>query len=140
MTFVPQQASIAVAGFKTHEVPHCTVWLLGQVITGGVVSMTVTIWLHVMELEQQSVARQVRVTISGQKLLALVTVLSTVMVTFVPQQASMAVGAVNDHGVPQLTVRLLAQVRTGGCVSTSVIVWLHVAVFEQQSMACQVRV
>ena len=38
------------------------------------------------------------------------------------------------------TVLLLAQVMTGGVVSTTVTVWLHVALLLQQSVACQVRV
>src|SRR6185295_4658404 len=33
-----------------------------------------------------------------------------------------------------------AQLRTGGVVSTTVTVWLHVATFMQSSTACQVRV
>jgi hypothetical protein len=52
----------------------------------------------------------------------LVTVARTVIVTFVPQQASIAVGGVKFQGVPRATVRLLAQVSTGGVVSTFVTV------------------
>jgi len=62
-TFEPQQASKAVGGIRAHVLPHCTVWLLAHVITGGTVSMTVTVWLHVVELLQQSVACHVRVMI-----------------------------------------------------------------------------
>ena len=69
-----------------------------------------------------------------------VTVLKTVMVTFVPSQMSLAVGGVNDHAVPHSTVCAGAQLNTGGVVSTTVMVWLHIAVFVQASVARQVRV
>ena len=62
------------------------------------------------------------------------------MVTFVPQQASMAVGGVKFQTVPQFTVRLLPQLITGGCVSISVTVWLQNAALVQQSVARQTRV
>ena len=67
---------------------------------------------------QQSVARHVRVLVRAQE--PLVTVLSTMICTFVPQQASTAVGGVNDHGVAKATVKFVAQVMTGGVVSTIV--------------------
>jgi hypothetical protein len=62
-----------------------------------------------------------------------------VMVTLVPQQTSEAVGELNDQVEPHWTVLLLAQVMTGGRVSTTVTVWLQVAVLLQQSVALQVR-
>lgn len=106
-------------------------------MTGGTVSMMVTVWLHVAELLQQSVACQVRVMINGHRLEALVMVLRTVIVMFVPQQASMAVGGVKDQAEPQFTVMLLAQVITGGWVSTSMTRWLQKVEFEQQSVIIQ---
>jgi len=113
-TFEPQQASKAIGGMSDHVLPHCTVWLLEQVITGGTVSITVMVWLHVVELLQQSVACQVRVMICGHFVATFVTVPRTVIVTLVPQQASIAVGGVNDQAEPHCTVMLLAQVITGG--------------------------
>src|SRR2546430_7898532 len=89
-------------------------------------------------LLQQSVARQVRVLVVEQ--LPLVTVLSTTMVTLLPQQASIAVAGVNVHGWPKLTVKFEAQVITGATVSTTETTWLHVAELPQQSVAFQVRV
>ena len=109
-------------------------------MTGGVVSTMVTVWLHMIELLQQSMAFQVRVTLTGQIAAAFVIVLTMVMERLVPQQASMAVGGVKDQGVLHCTVKSGAHVNTGGCVSTSVMLWLHVAVFVQQSVASQVRV
>jgi hypothetical protein len=139
-TFEPQQASKAVGGMRDQVVPHCTVWLLAQVMTGGTVSTMVTVWEQVVELVQQSVACQVRVMTTGQTEPMLVTVLRTVMVTLVPQQASMAVGVVKDQAVPQLTVKLVPQVMTGGWVSISVTRWLQKVELEQQSVICQKRV
>src|SRR5947199_347506 len=55
----------------------------------------------------------------------------TVSVTFVPQQASTAVGGVNVQGVPKGTTKLVPQVSTGGVVSTTVTVWLQVAALPQ---------
>jgi hypothetical protein len=43
VTFVPQQASTAVGGVKFHGVFARTVKFVAQVITGGVVSMIVTV-------------------------------------------------------------------------------------------------
>src|SRR5205823_4067408 len=85
-----QQASRAVGSSKLHAEPHSTVLLLEQVITGGVVSRTVTIWLQMDLLPQQSVACQVRLNLSmqGEAPVFKATVLRTVIVTLVPQQSS----------------------------------------------------
>jgi len=109
VTFV-LQASLAVGASKVQAVPHWTVLLVAQVSTGGVVSTTDTIWLQVLVLPQASVANQVRVMTRGQ--IPLVTVLSTVSVTFAPLQLSLTVGASKVQAVPQLTVLLVAQLRT----------------------------
>ena len=55
----------------------------------------------------------------------LVMVPTMLIVTFVPQQASSAVGLSNDHESPHSTTLLVAQVMTGGVVSTTVTVWLQ---------------
>jgi hypothetical protein len=109
VTFV-LQASLAIGASKVQAVPHWTVLLVAQTTRGGVVSTTDTIWLQVLVLPQASVANQVRVMIRGQT--PLVTVLSTVSVTFVPLQLSLTVGASKVQAVPQLTVLLVAQLRT----------------------------
>jgi hypothetical protein len=106
---------------------------------GGVVSTKVTVWLHEALLEQPSVAVQVRV-IAREQAGPLVMVPVTRMVTFVPTQLSDAEGVSKVQAEPHWTVLLLAQVMTGGVVSTTVTAWLHDAVFEQQSVACHVRV
>jgi len=54
--------SVAVGASKVQAAPCSTVLLvLLQVITGAVVSATVTFWLHWAKLPQASVACQVRV-------------------------------------------------------------------------------
>jgi hypothetical protein len=101
----------------------------------------VTVWLHVTALPQQSLTVHVRVTMTGQKLAVLVTVLVTTMVGGFVQQSSIAVGGLKVNGVPQLIVLLLAQVTTGGCVSMMFNISTHGGeVFEQQSLATQVSV
>src|SRR2546423_1846942 len=117
VTLVPQHASSAVGGVKFQGVPAAIVMFVAQVITGGVVSMIVTVWLHVTELEQQSVARQVRVCELLQNVPRFWTVLTTVIATLVPQQASNAVGGLNAQTEPHWTVLLVAQVSVGGVVS-----------------------
>src|SRR5436190_1429277 len=69
----------------------------------------------------------------------LVTVLRIVMVTLVPQQASIAVGGSKLQLVPHSTTLLVAQVRTGGVVSTKVTIEVHVTLLLQQSVATQVK-
>ena len=139
VTFVPQQASTALGGSKLQLLPHGTLLFVAHVITGGVVSTTVTIWLHDALLEQQSVACQVRVTTSEQAV-PLVIVPVAVIVTFVPQQTSEAEGVSKLQAEPHWTVLLLEQVMTGGVVSATVTVWVHDALLEQVSVACHVRV
>jgi hypothetical protein len=100
-------------------VPHSTVLFVTQMIVGGVVSTTVTVWLHVLELPQQSIATHVRVTNRGQ--MPLVKVPS--MLTPCRQQLSVATGVPNSHGCPHCTVMLLGhEVNTGGSVSITVTV------------------
>ena len=58
------QVSVAVGAGKTGVAGH---WIgetaAGQVMVGGVVSCTTTVWLQVAVLPQWSVAVQVRVTL-----------------------------------------------------------------------------
>jgi hypothetical protein len=49
-----QQLSVAVGRSNVHGVPHWTVLSGEHVSVGGVVSMTVTVWLQVLLLLQQS--------------------------------------------------------------------------------------
>jgi hypothetical protein len=71
---------------------------------------------------------------------AFVTVPTMLIVTLVPAQPSVAVGAVKVQATPQSTTRLVAQVRTGGVVSSTTTVWLQETVLLLQSLAVQVRV
>jgi hypothetical protein len=49
-----QQLSVAVGTSNVHGVPHWTVLSGTQVNVGGVMSMTVTVWLQMLLLVQQS--------------------------------------------------------------------------------------
>ena len=64
VTGAGSQLSVHVGGGKTGAAGH---WIGegagGQVIVGGVVSITATVWLQLAELPLQSVAVQVRVTL-----------------------------------------------------------------------------
>src|SRR5438105_15798053 len=53
------QVSVAVGASKDQVLVHSTDLLDAQVMVGGVVSFTVTVWLHSALLPQASVARQV---------------------------------------------------------------------------------
>src|SRR5215472_13052281 len=136
--------SVAVGVSNVQAVPICTVLLvlLVQSMTGGVVSMTVTVWLHVALLLQPSIACQTRVAskVLPQWLAVLVTVLRMVIVTM--PLLSVAVGVSKVHGVPICTVLLvlLVQSITGAVVSITVTVWLQVALLLQLSIACHTRV
>jgi len=140
VTLVPQQASIAVGGVNDQTEPHCTVMLLAQVITGGWVSTSMTRWPQKTEFEQQSVMIQKRANTFEHWLAKIVTLLRTVMVTLLPQQASKAVGVSKVHPEPHSTVLGPAQVTTGGFVSMMLTVSVQKAAFEQQSTAFQFKV
>ena len=92
-----------------------------QLSTGGVVSTTVTVWLHLALLPQSSTACQVWVMTHGQE--PFVTVLMTVTVTppfGVPgwgQHALVHVGGSNVQLVRHSTVFLGAQFNANGPVT-----------------------
>src|SRR5438046_1623518 len=135
--------SVAVGWSKLQAVPSWTVLLvLLQLMTGGMVSMTLTVWLHWALLPQTSVAAQVRVAskVLPQGLAVLVSVLTTVMARLVPP-LSVAVGMSKLQAVPSCALLLvLLQLMTGAVVSTTLTVWLHWALLPQGSVAAQVRV
>src|SRR6267378_1625803 len=86
--------SVAVGASNVHAAPCSTVLLvLLQVMTGAVVSTTVTFWLQELLLPQASVACQIRVAskVLPQWPVTLVTVLRTVMMAL--PLLSVAVGA-----------------------------------------------
>jgi hypothetical protein len=143
VTFVPSQLSTADGGVNTRGAPHSMVKLVPQLSTGGVVSTIVSVWLQVAAFVHKSAALQVRVTVNriGQTLGGrFVTVLRIVMVTLVPSQLSTAAGVAKTIGAPHSMVALLAQVNTGGVVSTIVSVWLQVLALVHRSTARHVRV
>ena len=139
VTLVPEQTSKAVGAVKLQGSPHSTIRSELQVSTGGRVSTTRMVWLHKAVLVQLSVTRQVRVALKlfGQDP-ALVSVLTMLMVTFVPSQMSLANGGVNCQGKPHSTKRSAAQERFGGVVSTTVMFWLQNETLVQASVAFQV--
>src|SRR4051812_17841221 len=97
------------------------------------------LWLQVALLRHSSVATQVRVASRDLPQSPFVTVLTIRMVTLVPSQTSEAVGGVKSHGKPHSTIRSREHLSTGGSVSNTVTVWLHVAVLVQESVARHVR-
>ena len=104
---------------------------------GGLTSSTVCVhgWLSWL---QQSLATQVRVKVTLQPLVIRASPV-TLIVTFVPQQVSTAVGGSKLQAEPQSTVLLPAHVRVGGLAKTKML-WLHSALWPQQSVTRQVRV
>src|SRR5260370_30135013 len=133
--------SVAVGASNVQGVPNSTDWfVLLQVITGAVVSTTVTFWLQEALLPQASVACQVRVAsnVVPQWPVTLVTVL-TIAIRLLPL-LSVAVGASNVQAVPCSTVLfVLLQVITGAVVCTTVTFLLQWGRFRQASVACQNR-
>src|SRR6266550_2773048 len=134
--------SVVVGGSKVQAAPCSTVLLvLLHIMTGAVVSTTVTLWLQELLLPQASVACQVRVAskVLPQCPVTLVTVLRIVMVAL--PLLSVAVGASKVQGAPCSTVLLvLLHIMTGAVVSTTVTLWLQELLLPQASVACQVRV
>src|SRR5580765_282180 len=92
--------------------------------------------------EQESYASQVRTAVKAlpQTDERFVVVVAIRIVTFVPSQASRAMGGSKLQAVPQLTFLALLQTKSGGVVSTTVMVWLQRARLVHWSVASQVRV
>src|SRR6266446_4846747 len=107
-----------------------TVRLVGQVRLGGLVSWTVMVWVQVALLPHKSVARYVRLmTKRLAQLLELIESPCHVTVTAPPQLSLVVTLLVSGAGtwLAQFTVRLVGQVRLGGLVSWTVMVWVQVA-------------
>ena len=128
----------AVAGAGTFA-SHCTVTDAGHVTTGGVVSFTVIVCVHVAELPHVSVARYVRVMTRGQVPLE---ASPTNITVAVPQLSEAVTDAVAGAGTfeSHCTVTGAGHAIVGGVVSFTVIVCVHVAEFPQASVARYVRV
>ena len=142
-TLFKSHLSTALGMSKAQAVPHSTDLSCSQVMFGGSMSTMVTVWLQKDMLPQVSVAFQVRVTLNslGQRGRAmLVTVLTTWIRTLFESHKSTAPGMSNAQSMPQSTSLSCSQVMLGGCVSTTVTVWLQKEVLVQVSVAFHVRV
>src|SRR6266404_9553767 len=106
MRLVPQASPGAVGGSKLQAVPHSTVLLVAQVIVGGVVSRTVTVWLQVLLLPHGSIAAQVRVALKVLPHSPFVLVPRMTM-RFVPQASPGAAGGSKPQALPHSTVLLV---------------------------------
>ena len=151
---VPLAGLQLTAGFGVHEsvavgrakvttaplgpVQELVMFVEQPLITGAVVSTTVTVWLQLAVLPQASVALQVWIALKVLPHKALV-VAPTMVMVLVPQ-VSLVVGASNVHTVPHCTLLFATQVMVGAVVSTVVTVWLQLAVLPQASVAVHVRV
>ena len=126
-TVAVPQASVAVGAVKDGVAVHSIVASAPAApIVGGVVSITVMTWLTVaLWLPHASTASQVLVIVVVHPLTE---VASPKLFTVAPLQRSDAVGAVNE-GVAVHSIVTLAPAApmVGGVVSTTVIVWLTVA-------------
>jgi hypothetical protein len=138
-TFEPQHGSKAVGVSNVQPEPHSTVFGPAHVMIGGLVAMTLTTLVQKAAFEQQSTACQIRVTKALHGIGPLVIALRSETVTFVPQQASKAVGGVGCQPfvplAPQTTTWLLAQVITGGVVSMILMKLVQKELLPQQSVA-----
>src|ERR1041385_4907552 len=102
-------------------------------MAGGLVSTTNTVCEQVLVFPHASVALQVRVAENVGPQPALVVVLTTAVVAL--PQVSLAPGSSKVHGVPHSTVLFVAQLITGGVVSTTEMVWAQVLVLPTASTA-----
>ena len=139
--FVPSAMSVANGGLKNHTPRQFTFLSGAQVMTGAVVSRTVTICVQLTALLQPSNTLQVRVAVyvnpHGPKF---VLVLTTATFTFVPMHKSLPVGRSKFHAVPYSMVLFGAHETVGGVVSMAVTVCAQTVRLLQESISSQVRV
>src|SRR4029077_3004443 len=109
---------------------------LPQVRFGGVVSTTVTTWLHRLAFRHESYASPVRdaLNVFPQNPTRFCVVPTIRKVTLVPSQSSKAGGMAKAHVVPHSTVWSLPQVSSGGVVSMTVTVCVQVALLLHESV------
>jgi hypothetical protein len=122
---------------------HSIVTLFGHVIIGTVLSSTTIVWLHVFILPQSSVAFQVLVMVYSCGHVGEATVTSLKVTVGIASQLSVAVAvpvfAGNVLAVHSIVV-LAGHVIIGAVLSSTTIVWLHVFILPQSSVAFQVLV
>jgi len=115
-----------------------TMRLLGHVMLGGLVSLTVMICVQVALLPHWSVPRYVRLmTNCPAQLLELTESPCQLTATAPPQLSLVVTLLVFGAGtwLEQLTVRLVGHVILGGLISLTVIVWTQVALLPHWSVA-----
>src|SRR5438093_6630728 len=113
VTVALPQVSVAVGASKVQALAHSTVLFPTQVITGLVVSCTVTFWLHSAKLPHSSVARQLRVASKVRPQCPAVFVIVPTMVMVALPQVSLAVGASKVQELAHSTVLSPMQVMVG---------------------------
>ena len=137
---VPAQPSLvtteAVFAAGTSDA-QLTVTAAGQVMAGGVMSLTVTLRLQVAVLPHASVATYLRVYTTGH--VPLLVSRPSCAIDGVPH-ASEAVGTGHEAVAGQSIVTLAAQVIVGAVMSLIVTVRLQVAVLPHASVAIYLRV
>src|SRR5712692_1464280 len=145
VTTPPQLSPLEVAMpvlLGSVESPHCTPVFAGQLIAGAVVSTKMIVWSHIAVLPQLSVAVQVRLMPGLPVQLAVIGASLWSMVTTPPQLSPLEVampvllGSVES---PHCSSLFAGQLIAGAVVSTKMIVWSHIAVLPQLSVAVQVR-
>src|SRR6266852_7513611 len=126
---------------------HWTLKFGGQVITGGMVSWTVMIWMQQAVFVQSSVTQWVRAMVppqvpptSGPSLQVYVRLVSQLSLA-VPPRARNAARLPGQAGTSlrHCTLKLVGQVITGGMVSCTVMIWMQHAVLVQSSVTQCVR-
>jgi hypothetical protein len=124
--------NIGVAG-------HSIVASVGQLATiGAALSVTVMVWLQVVELLWASVAVQVRLVLLSS--LPLTARASSAKVTVRVPQASLNCGVPNTGAAGHSIVASVGQLATvGAALSITVMVWLQVVELLCASVAVQVR-
>ncbi len=95
-------AETAMAGMTSWQLAFngTVTRLVGQLITGGVVSTTVTVWLQKLVLPQASAAIHVRVAQKLPPQMGLVTVFTMVTTMLLGEQLSVATGTSKSHTLP----------------------------------------
>jgi hypothetical protein len=143
-TLVTPQLSLTVGSGTTtlasHE-PELTPWLIlpGQLIVGGVASVTITLWEHVAEFPTASVAVHVTTVVPMGK-----TDGALLVKAILPGQLSVAVGGESDavavQFAPAVRLTVAGQVKVGLTLSTTSTVKLQVAELPAASFTVYVTV
>src|SRR6266567_3402364 len=111
----------------------------GQVIVGGVVSLTVIVCTQLALLPQSSVAVQVRATIVLPPQVLLTLSLWLTVTALHPSRAVATPVTIVVGRAGHSRVMFVGQVIVGGVVSRIVIVWTQSVLLPQASIAVQVR-